>query len=341
MGEAEYLSSIDTWLNHQLLSSTSEAAVVALDTMWQNVLAVVASLDILLDQHDASSLVKMRPDFTAMFHKMLVMKGEAKANHIDMVAFNDDLTCKFHKTAYKLFPDCCSLIPAVTTCNQSIHLFSIQYFNDVFSKQLVKEYDVRDLDGRVEFIVDTFKILRWILSQTQPREGFHIPPGVRTKTRNGHHITLSQSGILKEFDVNKLNSIDLRIIEIIYRHKLQNIEHGTVNHTSLTITRVGSQLKDAIKVRHLTKEDIYNQVQSGVEQLHSIGYAHCDICMDNIFVDSIEDSGRIFIGDLEYCRLKDDPSPVNIRRSDSSANTAEDLDNIQLKKLKDELAIYR
>jgi hypothetical protein len=36
--------------------------------------------------------------------------------------------------------------------------------------------------------------------------------------------------------------------------------------------------------------------------------------------------------------LKDDQPPSDIRRADKSANTAEELDIIQLEKLKDELA---
>jgi hypothetical protein len=66
IGDAEYLESVDAWLSHQLVSLTSEVAVVGLDLNWQNVLTTVASLNILLDQHDASSLPTMRPDFTAM-----------------------------------------------------------------------------------------------------------------------------------------------------------------------------------------------------------------------------------------------------------------------------------
>lgn len=133
-------------------------------------------------------------------------------------------------------------------------------------------------------------------------------------------------------------SIQLNIIGAIYDLKLQNVEHGRVNCSSVTITRVGSQLKDAMRARHLSREKVYEQVKSAVQQLHEHGYAHCDICVDNIFVDSQEDGGNVFLGDLESCRKKGEKPPVDVRRADPKAQTAEELDLLQLDKLKDELA---
>lgn len=94
-------------------------------------------------------------------------------------------------------------------------------------------------------------------------------------------------------------SIQLNIIGAIYDLKLQNVEHGRVNCSSVTITRVGYQLNDAMRARHLSREKVYEQVKTAVQQLHEHGYAHCDICVDNIFVDSEEDGGNVFLGDLE------------------------------------------
>ena len=93
-----------------------------------------------------------------------------------------------------------------------------------------------------------------------------------------------------------------------------------------------------IRRHDLRLNDVYHQVSLGIQQLHFNGFAHCDICLDNIFVDSIEEGGHIFIGDLEYCRLKDELPPKNIRRSDCRARTAEELDNFQLEIFKEELS---
>jgi hypothetical protein len=80
------------------------------------------------------------------------------------------------------------------------------------------------------------------------------------------------------------------------------------------------------------------QVELGVSQLHANSIAHCDLCLDNIFVDNVEDGGRVFLGDVEYCCAIESPAPTDLRRSDRRARTAGDLDSLQLEKLKDELA---
>lgn len=337
-GVAEYRSNVDTWNQHYLLTYTSERAVVILDGMWLGVIKSIANVAVLFDEPDVLSQRKPRPNFTAMFQGCLVMKGEAKTSLLDMMANADDLTRKFHKHAFKLFPKGCSSIPGVTTCNEAIDLYSITFLNNRFSQNLVKRYNVSELPGRVDFIVDIFKILIWILSQTEPTEGSHLVPDVRRKTRNGHQITLLEEGILKEFDEHKHPNIQIAVIGAIYDLNLPNVEHGRINCKSITITRVGSRLRDALRKRDMDKRSVLDQIRSGIDQLHANGYAHCDIRVDNIFVDSEGDGGTVFLGDLEYCRGKDEKPPSDIRRADSKAETAEQLDFIQLAKLQDELA---
>jgi len=338
-GSAEYEFCVDSWIVNTLLSYTSEQAVVILDGNWQSVIQnIVTGSTILLDQHDLSSQKTLRPDFTAMFGRCIVMKAEAKASMIDMMNSSHDLIKKFHKHAFKLFPKGCLSIPGVNTCNEALALYSISFFNNCFSQDLVKTYDIRHPSGRVNFIVDLFKIIIWILSQTEPTESTHLVPDVRIRTSNGHHITLTVDGILKEFDQHKLNNIRMDIISAIYALHLPNVEHGITNCKSITITRIGSRLKDAVRARLINKSLILDQIRSGIEQLHSNGYAHCDICVDNIFVDSEEDGGKVFLGDLEYCRKKDEKPPQDIRRANENASTAEELDLLQFENLRDELA---
>jgi hypothetical protein len=305
--------------------------------MWQYVLRTVAKANILLGEHDLSSQPKLIPDFTAMFNNILVMKGEAKVTRNNMVASQNELVNKFHETAYKLFPAGNNSIPAVMTGNEAINLYSITYFNQEFILRQFHQYYIDSIHGRVKFITDLFKILRWIMSQTEPIEGFHLVTGVRTKTTNGHHVTLLYTGLLKELDTHKLDQINLPLIGEIYAPNLSNVEHGRINNNSITITRVGSRLRDAFRVRHMNHEVIYQQIQQSIEQMHACGYPHCDICLDNIFVRSIENDGLVFIGNLEYCRRINEPPPTNIRRADESAKTTGQLDNIQLRKLKDKL----
>jgi hypothetical protein len=125
-GKTEYGVSVDCWLQHSMLSLlTSEKAVVIADGAWQNVLKSVALLSVMFDEHDKSSMTRMRPNFTATYKGMLVMKGEAKGSLTDMMS--SDLISKFHSTAHKMFPKGCTSLPAVMTCNEQIHLYAISY----------------------------------------------------------------------------------------------------------------------------------------------------------------------------------------------------------------------
>ena len=112
-----------------------------------------------------------------------------------------------------------------------------------------------------------------------------------------------------------------------------NLIGGSQINTSVTITTVGRRLQDVYAL--VNKQTILDQVALAVEQLHSIGVAHCDIRVSNIFMNLTNDA--IFLGDLEYCREMSAPAPTGLRGSDSRAATARELDIIQLSKLPEEL----
>jgi serine/threonine protein kinase len=82
---------------------------------------------------------------------------------------------------------------------------------------------------------------------------------------------------------------------------------------------------------------VCDQVLDGINQLHAHKYAHCDICVDNVWVDR-DGSGKVFIGDLEYCRGLDETPPLGIKRGDTRATTAGQLDMFQYQKFVEELA---
>lgn len=335
----EYSNSLDHWLDHLPLNSTSEQSVVQLDGSWQNVVKRVCQLTVMNNEHDASSLPRLRPDFTAFYHGMLVMKGEAKVSQADLDTMSDELINKFHPHAYKIFPKESNSIPAIMSSTDAIDLYAITYTDGIFSLQAIRRYDVAALRGRVDFCKDLIHICRWIMSQVQPKEKMHLIPTLRRETRNHHHITLLKTGLFKEFNKYKLPSNDtLNIIRDIYSRKLPNVEYGTVYCQSLTIARLGSRLRDVLRSPSVNKEQLLKQVRAGIDQLHSIGFAHCDICVDNVFVDDARDGGNAFIGDLEYARRLTDRAPQDLKRSYSSANTAEELDWVQYDKLIDDCA---
>jgi hypothetical protein len=226
------------------------------------------------------------------------------------------------------------MIPAIVSCNELISLHVITYngTSRTFEEETLRTYGLNEKRGRVEFIVDFFKVLRWISSQEGPNELFHLPFDARMKTNNGHHVTFTGKGLLKEF--SSIGAAQMEAIRAIYYAKLANVEHGTANCTTIMITRIGALVKNAMRLRGLSKDRVIAGVTEGVAQLHSLGYAHCDIRAGNIFVD---DDNTVFIGDLEYSRPKDEKAPAELYMSDSRADTAGELDLLQLAKLADEL----
>lgn len=340
LGETEYGYSVDQWISDFALTSsaTSEISVVSMDFLWQGILDKICGLTLLLNQCDPSSLIRLRPDFTALFNKMLVIKGEAKAEAENIPTAIQELIGKFHDTAHLMFPEHSPIIPGVASSKQMISLHRI-YFDSrtrQYRQDFVKSYRVLDLNGRISFIIDVFKIARWIVSQIKPSQFFHLVTDVRLKTRNGHHVTLVREGIVKEFYHRNERPIPMDIIRQIYAAKLPNVEQGVANCMTITISTVGHKLGYAIHMLGLDKAEVWRQIQQAVEQLHGLGFAHCDICADNVFVNLV--NNVVFLGDLEYCQRKEDPAPQGLRRSDPQARTGEDLDFIQLDQLRDELA---
>ena len=285
---------------------------------------------------DASSQISLRPSFTGMYQDTLVVKGEAKILRSQIPTAIKEIISKFHSTAYLLFPKYCPQLPGFASCRDQISLHSISFngHDRVFCEQPVNIYDTSNAFVRLMFIQDIFRIAIWIVSQIGPIQGFHLVPDVRIVTRNGHHITFGANGILKEFKDVKRVSMD--VIRTIYLANLPNVEQGHINGLSITITSIGRRVADALTAGYVTKEQVFSQTQVAVNQLHSLGFAHCDICLENIFVNV--ETGVVFLGDLEYCRPMDQEPPEGLRRSDNSARRACDLDTIQLEKLKDELA---
>jgi hypothetical protein len=334
-GEAEYKTALDTWIEIFGGSATSERTVVANDLLWQKVLKVLCHLNVKLNESDQSSQLRLRPGFTAMHLGIMVAKGEAKCYMDDMVTAIKELVDRFHPSAHLLLPADCPEVPGFATCQQGASIHRIFYSGGIFKEELVKTYQFHTELGRVQFICDIFKIALWIDGQVRPVDQFHLPPDVRMKTSNKHHVTLKKDGLVKEFHHGQDYSVAIARIKTIYEAKLPNVEQGVTNFTSITITRIGRRLAHAIHIHGLDKRVAINGAERAVQQLHAIGMAHCDICADNTFVDL--QTGVVFLGDLEYCRPLADAPPVDTRRAYLAARTAQELDTLQLAKLRTEL----
>jgi tRNA A-37 threonylcarbamoyl transferase component Bud32 len=142
-------------------------------------------------------------------------------------------------------------------------------------------------------------------------------------TSNGHQIRWVSGGIVKHFrDYTEKRLV--RIAEVYDAH-LEHVEWGSrKNGRAILITRVGLRLKDALHQRLVTTSNAVKQIRRGLDELHGIGYGHCDLVLDNVFFD--EETGTVFLGDLEYL------TPIGETPDDADL-TAKELDEAQLNTL--------
>lgn len=188
---------------------------------------------------------------------------------------------------------------------------------------------------RVEFIQDIFKIIRWIRTVTGPNRHFHLVQNVKVTTRNGYSICWTGTELQKTFKCFDANR--LKRIATVYEAHLPNVEWGEVpdrSRKSITIRRIGKRLLTALREHLVTKDQIRVQLTQAVEQLHQIGLAHCDICLENAFFD--EPTNSVFLDDLEYLTPIRDPPPHHTRiPPDAQIATALELDMLQLQGLEE------
>lgn len=330
---AEHYNSVDTWLNRGW-GFASETSVTSLDQCWISIInSCLRGTALYLNQHDPSSAIRVRPDTTILRHNALLVKGEAKLSEAEMETAKNQLLKSFFSGAVRCFPRSSqTAILGVTTCSTKASMYKISYNNGRFSAILHRDYNLQVVHtDRLLFIVDIFKAMRWMTTVDSPISKFHLVPSVRRRTRNGHHVTWCNRGILKEYHNPREHLID-RIVTV-YGHKLSHVEWGEAvpdDANAIIITRVGSQLEDALAAGDINRDDAVAHIRLAVEELHNIGFAHCDIVMDNVFVDN---DGVAFLDDLEYLTPVNDPAPANARwNSDAHPGlSATELDTLLMK----------
>jgi hypothetical protein len=63
-----------------------------------------------------------------------------------------------------------------------------------FSTRLLKSFNLATIPGKVRFLETLVRFLRYVVTIDGPNQSFHLVPGVRRKTPNGHHITWIREG---------------------------------------------------------------------------------------------------------------------------------------------------
>jgi hypothetical protein len=307
---------VRSFLEHSKIGQ-SETSTVIIDGHWLKALRrCLNGVYILQNEHDESSIQAKRPDSSVQVFSALALKGEAKFSIADLPIAFGELTSKFHRDAYKVFPKGCNSIVGITSCIDRIDMNIITYKPETrgYTATMYRGYEVDEMPDRVAFLVDLMKVCRWMASITECNSAFHLTPNVRRKTNNGHHITWTVEGIFKEFDKHRDMTAAMMRMEQVYNQNppLLHVEHGRIvnrdlQNQSILITRLGNRLTLANMTKlRLTKEMVIAQVGLGLVELHNIGLAHCDISVENVFID---DQGVVFLDDLEYLTPMNDPAP--------------------------------
>ncbi|KAF0756106.1 hypothetical protein AaE_004757 [Aphanomyces astaci] len=181
-GQAEYASFVDALLEPPIVNDGA-TAVYPLDALWLSLFRDLCVCSIYEDEYSR----RTNPTNNASIVKgrVLVGKCEPKASDDAMASAKEDLTKDMPIDAICTFPKGLASIPAWVTTSTVIEFAP----SDVLPPTKT---------DRAMFVVDSFKILKWVYAVQEPNTWMHLVPQVRTKTPNSHYITWLKEGLVKE-----------------------------------------------------------------------------------------------------------------------------------------------
>lgn len=244
LGDCEYGVAVDALLEHILLSyvGSSEVTTVSRNSEFLKVFDSCCGFTVYRDHVDPSSTVSIHPNDTVVTKGCVGLINVVKADLSEEEVARRELIEKLSRDAARVFPTNSKAIFGMTTFPSRINIYSIAFdtTTNTFNTTRLSTFDMRHLKQRVLFIKTVFKIAQWMSAIVGPHEPFHLVPGVRTKTPNGHHITWTKDCLLKELKQPKTTITGATItkeeatrqspllrIDEIYTALLQNNRVGT------------------------------------------------------------------------------------------------------------------
>jgi hypothetical protein len=276
LGDSEYEGAVDTLLDHVLVGNVagSETATTTRNGAFLQVFDACCGYIVYRDQASPSSIAQKRPDDTVVHNGAVGLKNEAKADVAQVLTAQRELTDKLSVDAVRIFPAKSYSIFGMTTFPSHIYLYSIDFCaaTGTYSTQHIRDYDMRVPMYRVHFIQAVFKIAEWMAAIKGPNVNFHLVPGVRVRTPNGHHVTWTKDCLLKELKVKpgtrstaaaELSATVDRIAQI-YDASLLNVEWGVVELPNLLrVTRIGFTLRTAVAEGKITRQAAIQGIRQG------------------------------------------------------------------------------
>jgi hypothetical protein len=310
-------SCISTFLLHPFSESfTSE---MFLHGRMQAILDVLSAgcsgIVIFQNQTDPSSRATLRPDVVLMIRDALVGKFEYKPRPDQFGEAKTELTHKLIKPAVDLFPQNAGASIGMAIAGSLASVGPLFWQQDVkkfgFSER--SSFNLTNTAERVRFIAFIGRLVAWIETVQGPTQAFHLPPATKVQTSNGHFITWYGDHLIKH--LCNFSDDQINLMRAVHGLGLPSIERANMHEKTgektyeVRITRVGIPLANAVRNRLISLEDAERQVRRAVADLHEAGYAHNDLHMGNFFWDS----DGVFLDDLEYLSLVDEPVPESRR----------------------------
>lgn len=338
LGSCEYEVAVDNFLRYPIVDH-SFVSVWSITNGFLDILELIFNGDIYFHRSESKTL--RRPD-AVYYRRSHIIRVETRATTADLSAA--ELIDTYPPQAHLQFPQGSNEILGICTSIDTIETYRIIYDPSArqYSTVPVESFRLTILDQRLNFLVFLFKFARWVVTITGPTSYFHLVPGIQTRTPNGHHVTftvdkLGRACIVKEF--SRDSDVRFDFMEAVYRARLDNVEWGEVTSArmaTVVIHRIGYTLLRALVECLISKEIVVQHIEAALNQLHSLGYAHCDVKFSNVFVDC--DSTVAFLSDLEYIYPIEDPVPASVRvPRGAHPRTALELDQAQFEEFQNEL----
>ncbi len=179
-GSCEYSSNLDHLLDHWI-SGTDAAATIGRDYFFLSIFKNCCDCAVLRD----------RNHITVMRCGAIVCIVEAWSPHAETDLIFDSINDKYNKNAALSFPQYQKSIFSFATFTDLIVLYQLTYSstNQNFERSELQQFDMKLLDERVAFVQCLLKICQFIVGVKCPNKPFHLAPGHKTKTTNGHNVT--------------------------------------------------------------------------------------------------------------------------------------------------------
>jgi hypothetical protein len=345
LARSEFQLILEHWLRGVSVGGgDSETTTVIDDAKWLELITVsCGAVATYLNQKDAPSMVQLRSDVSQYVNGAMFLKVGQKAKQQDLGVACEELVDKMSNEAHRAFPRGSNTVVGVASAGGLVEIVLITPgSNGQYRANMHTHFNVTLREQKVQFLTELMKYLRFVVTIERPNSDFHLIPGLRRETSNGHHVTWDREGLLKEY--RRLRSpLQMQYLQDVYAAQLPHVERGIIPDPKIHVARIlslGRKLSTCIGDGTVSKGVAFDHIASAVNELHSIGYAHCDICVNNCFVDT---AGVVFLDDLEYVRPADMPPPTDPGKNHRLPfgailpPTARELDILQLQSFQLEL----